>query len=41
VKNPNAKQVAELRSPQGILAEIAALEAERAQVLVRIGGSLG
>ena len=41
VKNPNAKQVAELRSPQEILAEIAALDAESAQVLARIGGLLG
>ena len=28
VKNPNATQAAELRSPQEILAEIAALDAE-------------
>jgi len=41
VKNRNAKQVAELRSPQEILAEIAALDAESAQVLARIGGLLG
>lgn len=37
VKNPNTKQVAELRSPQELLAEIAALDAESAQVLERIG----
>jgi len=41
VKNPNATEAAELRSPQEILAEIAALDAESAQVLVRIGGLLG
>jgi len=41
VKNRNSKQVAELRSPQEILAEIAALDAESAQVLSRNGGLLG
>jgi len=41
VKNPNAAVVAELRSPQEILAEIAALDAESAEVLARIGGLLG
>ncbi|MHA3960859.1 type I restriction-modification system subunit M [Synechococcus sp. LTW-G] len=41
VKNPNAAETAELRSPQEILAEIAALDAESAQVLARIGGLLG
>jgi type I restriction enzyme M protein len=41
VKNRNTKQVAELRSPQEILAEIAALDAEAAEVLARIGGLLG
>lgn len=41
VKNPNAAQAAELRSPREILAEIAALDAESAQVLARIGGLLG
>lgn len=41
VKNPNAAEAAELRSPQEILAEIAALDAESAQVLARIGGMLG
>jgi len=41
VKNPNAAEVAELRSPQEILAEIAALDEESAQVLARIGGLLG
>jgi type I restriction enzyme M protein len=41
VKNPNATQAAELRSPQEILAEIAALDVESAQVLARIGGLLG
>jgi type I restriction enzyme M protein len=40
VKNPNAAQAAELRSPQEILKEIAALDAESAQVLARIGGLL-
>ena len=41
VKNPNAAQAAELRSPQEILAEIASLDAEAAKVLARIGGLLG
>jgi len=41
VKNPNATQVAELRNPQEILAEIAALDSESAQVLARIEGLLG
>ena len=41
VKNPNAAEAAELRSPQEILKEIAALDAESAQVLARIGGLLG
>jgi type I restriction enzyme M protein len=41
VKNPNVSEAPELRSPQEILAEIAALDAESAQVLVRIGGLLG
>ncbi len=41
VKNPNAAEAAELRSPQEILAEIAALDAESAQVLTRTGGLLG
>ena len=36
VKNPNASEVAELRSPQEILAEIAALDVESAQLLSRI-----
>ena len=40
VKNPNAAEAAELRSPQEILKEIAALDAESAQVLARIGGLL-
>ena len=40
VKNPNASEVAELRSPQEILVEIAALDTESAQVLARIGGLL-
>jgi len=40
VKNPNAAQSDELRSPQEILAEIAALDAESAQMLARIGGLL-
>ena len=41
VKNPNAAEAKELRSPKEILAEIAALDAESAQVLARIGGLLG
>ncbi len=41
VKKPNAKQAAELWSPEKILAEIATLDAESAQVLARIGGLLG
>jgi hypothetical protein len=41
VKIPNAAEAMELRSPQEILAEIAALDAESAQVLARIGGLLG
>ncbi len=41
VKNPNAAEAVELRSPQEILAEIAALDAEAAEVLARIGGLLG
>ena len=41
VKNPNAAEAAELRSPQEILAEIAALDVEAAEVLARIGGLLG
>jgi len=41
VKNPNEAEAVELRSPQEILAEIAALDAESAQVLARIGGLLG
>jgi len=40
VKNPNGAEAAELRSPQEILAVIAALDAESAQVLARIGGLL-
>ncbi|MCP9836225.1 N-6 DNA methylase [Cyanobium sp. N.Huapi 1H5] len=36
VKNPNGGEAVELRSPQEILAEIAALDAESAQVLGRI-----
>ena len=38
VKNPNVVETTELRSPQEILAEIAALDAESAEVLARIGG---
>jgi type I restriction enzyme M protein len=41
VKNPNAAKAAELRSPREIIAEIAALDAESAEVLARIGGLLG
>jgi type I restriction enzyme M protein len=37
VKNPNAAEAKELRSPQEILAEISALDAVSAQVLARIG----
>jgi type I restriction enzyme M protein len=40
VKNPNAVEAAELRSPQEILNEIVALDAESAQVLARIGSLL-
>ncbi|MDY0302083.1 MAG: N-6 DNA methylase [Trichlorobacter sp.] len=36
VKNPNAEQAAPLRSPKEILAEIAALDAETAQILSQI-----
>ena len=41
VKNPNAAEAAELRSPQEILAEIATLDAESALLLAKIGGLLG
>jgi type I restriction enzyme M protein len=37
VKNPNVGEVAAHRSPKEILDEIAALDAESAQVLARIG----
>jgi type I restriction enzyme M protein len=37
-KNPNVAVTAELRSPEEILTEIAALDAESAEVLARIGG---
>lgn len=40
VKNPNAVQSDELRSPQEILSEIVALDAESAQVLTKIGDLL-
>ncbi len=36
VKNPNAPEAAELRTPQAILDEIAALDAESARVLERV-----
>jgi type I restriction enzyme M protein len=38
VKNPNAGEAVALRSPQEIMAEIAALDAESAEVLERIRG---
>ena len=40
VKNPNGGAVAEVRTPQAILAEIAALDAEAAEVLDGIRGML-
>lgn len=40
VKNPNAAQTVQHRSPREILDEIAALDAENAQVLTRIGALL-
>lgn len=40
VKNPNAGEAVALRSPQEIMAEIAALDRESAEVLARIGGLL-
>ena len=40
VKNPNAGEAVALRSPQEIMAEIAALDAESAEVLGRIRGML-
>ncbi len=40
VKNPNGAQDAAFRSPQEILGEIAALDAESAQVLAVIRGLL-
>jgi type I restriction enzyme M protein len=36
VRNPNTPEAAELRSPQMILDEIAALDAESARVLARL-----
>ena len=36
VKNPNSGEAVALRSPQEIMAEIAALDAESAEVLGRI-----
>jgi|688.fasta_scaffold939133_2 hypothetical protein len=41
VKNPNAAEAEEQRSPPEILAEIAALDAENTRVLTRTGGLLG
>ena len=40
VKNPNAGEAVAHRSPQEIMAEIAALDRESAEVLARIGGLL-
>jgi type I restriction enzyme M protein len=40
VKNPHGCEAVELRSPQEIMAEIAALDAESAEVLGRIRGLL-
>jgi type I restriction enzyme M protein len=40
VKNPHGGQAVALRSPQEIMAEIAALDAESAEVLGRIKGLL-
>jgi type I restriction enzyme M protein len=40
IKNPNGPEAAELRSPKAILAEIAALDAESARVLARVGALL-
>ena len=40
VKNPNAAQAVIHRSPQEIMAEIAALDAESSEVLGRIRGLL-
>jgi type I restriction enzyme M protein len=37
VKNPNQAEAAALRDPRDILAEIAALDAESAAILERIG----
>jgi type I restriction enzyme M protein len=41
VKNPHGGEAVALRSPQEIMAEIAALDAESADVLGRIRGLLG
>jgi type I restriction enzyme M protein len=41
VKNPHGGEAVALRSPQEIMAEIAALDAESAEVLGRIRGLLG
>jgi type I restriction enzyme M protein len=41
VKNPHGGEAVAHRSPQEIMAEIAALDAESAEVLARIGGLLG
>jgi type I restriction enzyme M protein len=40
VKNPNGGEAVTLRSPHEIMAEIAALDAESAEVLGRIRGLL-
>lgn len=40
VKNPNKAEESTLREPQGILDEIAALDAESAEILAGIGGML-
>jgi type I restriction enzyme M protein len=40
VKNPNKADEVELRAPSEIIAEMAALDAESAEILARIGGML-
>ena len=40
VKNPNSNDAVQLRSPQEIMDEIAALDAESAEVLANIRGLL-
>ena len=41
VKNPNKAEESTLREPQEILDEIAALDAESAEILAGIGGMVG